>query len=106
MVILTILSVLICPLIESIRYSNDPCFEWDGISHQAIGVSTSIKMFVMVANHGNLIFKKVDPFHNLHANQWVLLYILILFRCQLALFLEYFIPDTDLADVMKERSKN
>src|SRR4030042_4652961 len=63
-------------------------------------------MFMMIANHGDLVFKKVDPFHNLHANQRMLLYILILLRCQLALFLEYFIPDTDLADVMKERSKD
>ena len=54
--------------IEGVRNSNDSCLQRNGLAHQSIGVAAAVKMFVMIADHGNLILEKIDFFHNLHAD--------------------------------------
>src|SRR4030042_6948672 len=90
--------------IERIWNSDDPCLKRNGLTHQSIRISTPVEMLMVMTNHGNLILKKIDPFHNLDTDQWMFLNVLILFGIQGTRLLEHFVLDADLTDVMKERS--
>src|SRR4030042_2315224 len=90
--------------IESIGNSDDPRLKGNGFSRQTIRISFSVKLFMVMTNHGDVIIEKLNPFHYLYADQRMLPNRLRLFGAESCRFPENLIFDANLADILEEGS--